>query len=69
MPDTPVPKESPVNDETLAAIGTVLNSLTQFAYGPIDRATTPWQGTVTLTPAQYEALRGWFDTPEHETPA
>lgn len=42
--------------EQLAAIKAVLNALSQFVYGPIgDDA--PYQGLVSLTPAQYQALR------------
>ena len=39
------------------AVRAVLDSLTQFAYGPMAPETTPWQGTVTLTPMQYNTLR------------
>ncbi len=46
-----------MNADASDAIRVVIDSLTQFAYGSIDPETTPYMGNVSLTPAQFNALR------------
>lgn len=48
------------NEQARAAIEIMLDGLTQFAYGEIDPTTTPWQGDVTLSPVQHDALVDWL---------
>lgn len=51
-------KENPmdISADLIEAAKIVTNSLTQFSYGEIDTATSPYIGDVSLTPAQYRAL-------------
>lgn len=48
--------EDTMDPNLIEAARVVANNLTQFAYGEIDTATTPYIGDVSLTPAQYRAL-------------